>query len=350
MCTSPVPTVVAQKHSMSAVSVTCSTPHPIPTPAPTPHPRTGACDKSSPLDHVLFVEKRARNRPNLLRGVLAAAPSAGAAAGCAVSVGAASAAEAPLRRRRNILRSPSRFLSRAGGSAGAVAGGVGADSFSFTVKTKAASPARTVKASTWLASTDGGGGARALARALQSKTPTVTPSRGNRLKSSSRVDFRMGVGFGLVWRMGLRGTTMGCPLPDQTTVPGLGATGFLTAGFITAGFFTAGFLTAGFFTAGFFTAGLFGTGFLAMGVLTAGGDRFLVARFLGAALPPENITGHTAACVRTTAVVILPPAGTCHADTVETRTSSSTPDERIAIEPEGMEGRGPLFKKCMIQI
>ena len=149
----------------------------------------------------------------------------------------------------------------------------------------------------------------------------------------------MGVGFafGLVGRAGLRGTTMGCPLPDQTTVPGLGATGFLTAGFLTAGFFTAGFLTAGFFT-----AGLFGTGFLAMGVLTAEGARFLaagflrtvlVARFLGAALPPENIAGHTAACGRTTAVVILPPAGTCHADTVETRTSSTkrVPDERIRL-------------------
>jgi len=130
---------------------------------------------------------------------------------------------------------------------------------------------------------------------------------------------------------------MGCPLPDQTTVPGLGATGFLTAGFLTAGFFTAGFLTAGFFTAGFF-----GTGFLATGVLTAEGARFLaagflrtflVARFLGAALPPENIAGHTAACGRITAVVILPPAGTCHADAVETRTSSSTPvpDERIML-------------------
>ena len=174
----------------------------------------------------------------------------------------------------------------------------------------------------------------------------------------------VGFGFGLVGRAGLRGTTMGCPLPDQTTVPGLGATGFLaagfltpgfftagfltagflTAGFLTAGFFTAGFLTVGFFTAdfltaGFFTAGFFGTGFLATGVLTAEGARFLaagflrtvlVARFLGAALPPENIAGHTAACGRTTAVVILPPAGTCHADTVETRTSSST-DERIML-------------------
>jgi len=150
----------------------------------------------------------------------------------------------------------------------------------------------------------------------------------------------IGLGFGLVGRTGLRGTTMGCPLPDQTTVPGLGATGFLTAGFLTAGFFTAGFLTAGFFTAGFLTAGFFDTGFLATGVLTAEGARFLaagflrtvlVARFLGAALPPENIAGHTAACGRITAVVILPPAGTCHADTVETRTSSSTPlpDERI---------------------
>ena len=327
--------------------------------------------------YVFFVKKRARNRPNLLRGVLAAAPSAGASAGCAVSVGAASAAVAPLRRRRNILRSLSRFLSRAGESAGAVAG-VGADSFSFPVKTKAAIPARTVKASTWLASTDGGGGARALARALKSKTPAVTPSRGNGLKSSSRVDFSMGVGFafGLVGRAGLRGTTMGCPLPDQTTVPGLGATGFLAAGFLTPGFFTAGFLTAGFLTAGFltagfftagfltagfFTAGLFGTGFLAMGVLTAEGARFLaagflrtvlVARFLGAALPPENIAGHTAACGRTTAVVILPPAGTCHADTVETRTSSSTPvpDERIrlrpqiAIESKGTEGGGRLME------
>ena len=176
----------------------------------------------------------------------------------------------------------------------------------------------------------------------------------------------MGVGFafGLVGRAGLRGTTMGCPLPDQTTVPGLGATGFLAAGFLTPGFFTAGFLTAGFLTAGFLTAGFFGTGFLtagfftagffgtgflaagffgtgflATGVLTAEGARFLAAgflrtaRFLGAALPPENIAGHTAACGRTTAVVILPPAGTCHADTVETRTSSTkrVPDERIRL-------------------
>ena len=160
--------------------------------------------------HVLFVEKRARNRPNL-PGVLGSAPSAGASAGAA-SVAAASAAVAALRRRSNILRSLSRFRT---GSAGASAGAVtamGAVTFSSPVKTKAASPARTMHASTELASTDGGGGARALARAVKSKAPVTTPSRGSGLKSSPdavddfSIDF--GFGFGGGGRTVLRGTTV----------------------------------------------------------------------------------------------------------------------------------------------
>jgi len=38
---------------------------------------------------------------------------------------------------------------------------------------------------------------------------------------------------------------MHCPFPDQTTVPGLGCSGFLTTGFLTAGLICTGVLAAG---------------------------------------------------------------------------------------------------------
>jgi hypothetical protein len=125
---------------------------------------------------------------------------------------------------------------------------------------------------------------------------------------------------------------MRCPFPDQTTVPGLGCTGFLTAGFLTAGLICTGFLAAGvliFGGASFLVAACFTT-FLNAGFgarLVAG---FTTARLFGAALPPENIAA--LGCGLTVTAVARPPAGTCHADAVATKTSDTIPVRSRAAE------------------
>ena len=165
-------------------------------------------------DHVidLTLEKRARNSANL-----PSLPVSGSAACVGAVAGVVSAATATLR--RNIFRSLSRFLAGSAGAPAGAASGMGeaADAFLSPVKTKAANPARTVHTSTKLASIEGVGGARALARAENSTTPAVRPSRGVKSTSAADCGFRGGGE-----RTDLGGTTVCCPLPSHTTVPGRG--------------------------------------------------------------------------------------------------------------------------------